>query len=273
MNGIAFFESIFASEPAPVNFDARFPAMPGLVLAIRYLTIVPLPWRGPGDGARLGRAAGWFPVVGAGLGALLAATDWMATRLFPGLLGALLTVTVWKLATGGLHLDGLADCLDGLMGRDREHRLAIMRDSRIGTFGAVGLILFLMLEIVAVAELPGPWRWRVLLAVPAIARATPPVLARLFGAARPDGQGAAFAADVGLGGAVLAVVVALVVSVGALDGVGLLAAAVPLAVAGGAGWWFARRLGGITGDVLGAVVETAELMALLTVLAWLGARA
>jgi adenosylcobinamide-GDP ribazoletransferase len=247
--------------------------MPGLVLAIRYLTIVPLPWRGPGDPDHLGRAAAWFPVVGAGLGALLAATDWMTTRLFPGLLGALLTVTVWKLATGGLHLDGLADCLDGLMGRDREHRLAIMRDSRIGTFGAVGLILFLMLEIVAVAELPGPWRWRVLLAVPAIARATPPVLARLFGAARPDGQGAAFAAGVGLGGAVLAVVVALVVSVGALDGVGLLAAAVPLAVAGGAGWWFARRLGGITGDVLGAVVETAELMALLTVLAWLGARA
>jgi adenosylcobinamide-GDP ribazoletransferase len=250
-----------------------FLQMSGLALAIRYLTILPVPGRGPGDADRLGRAAAWFPVVGAVLGALLAATDWLSTRLFPGLLGALLTVTVWKLATGGLHLDGLADCLDGLIGRDREHRLAIMRDSRIGSFGAVGLILFLMLEIVAVAELPPAWRWRVLVAAPAIARAAPPVLARLFGAARSDGQGAAFVSGVGLGGAGLAVGVALVVAVGALDVVGLLAAAAPLVVAGGAGWWFARRLGGITGDVLGAAVEIAELTAMLAVLAWLGARA
>jgi adenosylcobinamide-GDP ribazoletransferase len=250
-----------------------FLQMSGLVLAIRYLTIVPVPWRGAGGPDRLGRAAAWFPVVGAGLGALLAGADRLTMHVFPGLLGALLTVTVWKLATGGLHLDGLADCLDGLMGRDREHRLAIMRDSRIGTFGAVGLILFLMLEIVAVAELPGPWRWRVLVAVPAIARAAPPVLARLFGAARPDGQGAAFVAGVGLGGAALAVVVALVVSVGVLDAVGLLAVAVPLAIAAVAGWWFARRLGGVTGDVLGAAVETTELTAMLTLLAWLGTRA
>jgi adenosylcobinamide-GDP ribazoletransferase len=250
-----------------------FLQMSGLVLAIRYLTIVPLPWRDSGEADRLGRAAAWFPVVGVGLGALLAAIDRLTTHVFPGLLGAMLTVTVWKLSTGGLHLDGLADCLDGLMGRDREHRLAIMRDSRIGTFGAVGLILFLMLEIVAVAELPGPWRWRVLVAVPAIARAAPPVLARLFGAARPDGQGAAFAAGVGRGGAALAVVIALVVSIGVLDAVGLLAVAVPLVVAGGAGWWFARRLGGVTGDVLGAAVETTELAAILTVLEWLGARA
>jgi adenosylcobinamide-GDP ribazoletransferase len=86
-------------------------------------------------------------------------------------------VTAWKLLTGGLHLDGLADCLDGLVGRDREHRLAIMRDSRIGTFGAVGLILFLMLEIVAVGELPPALRWRALIVVPTLARAVPPVLA------------------------------------------------------------------------------------------------
>src|SRR5918996_2456793 len=129
--------------------------MRGLVLAIRYLTILPVPGRRHAGPDRLGRVAAWFPVVGAMLGVLLLATDWVATRLFPGLLGTLLTVTVWKLATGGLHLDGLADCLEGLMGRDREHRLAIMRDSRIGTFGAVGLILFLMLEIVAGAE-PSP---------------------------------------------------------------------------------------------------------------------
>jgi adenosylcobinamide-GDP ribazoletransferase len=247
--------------------------MSGLVLAIRYLTILPVPGGAPTGPDRLGRAAAWFPVVGAVLGLLLVAVDWVTVRVFPSLLASLLTVTVWKLATGGLHLDGLADCLDGLMGRDREHRLAIMRDSRIGTFGAVGLILFLMLEIVAVAELPPETRWRVLLAVPVLARAVPPILARLFGAARGEGQGAAFIAGVSVGGAALATGVALVVAVGALEAAGLLAAVVALGVAGVGAGFIARRLGGVTGDVLGAAVEAAELAALLTVLAWLGARA
>jgi adenosylcobinamide-GDP ribazoletransferase len=245
----------------------------GLLLAIRYLTILPPPDRGPVVPGGLGRAAAWFPVVGVGLGLMLVAADWLTTRLFPPLLAALLTVTVWKLVTGGLHLDGLADCLDGLMGRDREHRLAIMRDSRIGTFGAVGLILFLMLEIVAVADLPPAPRWRVLLAAPVVGRAVPPMLARLFGAARSEGQGAAFVAGVGGGGAALALVVAVLVPVATLGLTGLAAAVLALLVAVLAAWFLARRLGGLTGDVLGATVEGAELAVLLTVLAWLGARA
>jgi hypothetical protein len=93
--------------------------------------------------------------------------------LFPALLAPLLTVTVWQLLTGGLHLDGLADCLDGLTGRDPTQRLAIMRDSRIGVFGALGLIVLMLLEIAAVTELPPAARWRVLLVVPVVGRAMP----------------------------------------------------------------------------------------------------
>jgi len=246
--------------------------MSGPVLAIRYLTILPVPGRDDMDRG-LGRAAAWFPVVGLALGVLLMGVDRVTTHLLPPLLSALLTVTVWKVVTGGLHLDGLADCLDGLMGRDREHRLAIMRDSRIGTFGAVGLILFLMLEIVAVADLPPAQRWRVLLAAPTVARAVPPLLARLFGAARSEGQGAAFVAGVRASGATVALAVAVLVSVAVLGVIGLVAAALALLVAVVAAWLIARRLGGLTGDVLGATVEGAELAVLLTVLAWLGARA
>ncbi|HEU5320052.1 MAG TPA: adenosylcobinamide-GDP ribazoletransferase, partial [Methylomirabilota bacterium] len=164
--------------------------MSSLLVAARYLTIVPLPGAGHATLPALGRAAPWFPVVGLALGAALAALDAVTARLFPPLLAALLTVTGWKLLTGGLHLDGLADCLDGLTGRDVEHRLAIMRDSRIGAFGAIGLILFLLLEIGAVAELPPPLRWRALLAAPVVGRATPALLARLFAPARADGHGA-----------------------------------------------------------------------------------
>lgn len=242
--------------------------MSGLLLAARYLTIVPLPGRSPGDIHGLGRAAAWFPVIGAGLGLVLIGVDHLTTWLFPPLLAALLTVTAWKLLTGGLHLDGLADCLDGLGGRDAEHRLAIMRDSRIGALGAVGLILFLLLEIAGVAELAASVRWRTLLAAPVIARAVPPLLARLFAAARSDGHGAAFRAGLGSGAVAVAVVVALVTGTAALGPVGSVAAVLAMLVALAIGRGMARRLAGITGDVLGAAVETAELVVLLTVVAW-----
>jgi len=244
----------------------------GLVAAARYLTIVPIPGAAPGRANGFGGAAVWFPVVGLGLGAVLVGVDRVTALLFPSLLAALLTVTAWKLLTGGLHLDGLADCLDGLVGRDREHRLAIMRDSRIGTFGAVGLILFLMLEIVALSGMDWNARWRTLLVAPTIGRATPPLLARLFPAAPGEGQGAAFAGAVRRRTAITAIIVAVVVALIAFGASGLVALALALAVALLAARFLTARVGGITGDVLGAVVEVAELTVLLTVAGWAGAR-
>jgi len=244
----------------------------GLLAAARYLTLVPFPGRDHAPMEALGRSAVWFPIVGIGLGVVLALVDRLTSRLFPPLLAALLTVTVWKLVTGGLHLDGLADCLDGLVGRDPEHRLAIMRDSRIGAFGAMGLILFLMLEIVALAELAPAVRGRALLAAPVIARATPAVLARLFRPARPDGQGAAFHAGVRASAVALGLAIALVAATLSLGWLGVATAAAGLLAAVALAAFVARRLGGITGDVLGACLEIAELAALLTVAAWTYAR-
>jgi adenosylcobinamide-GDP ribazoletransferase len=184
----------------------------------------------------------------------------------------LLTVTAWKLLTGGLHLDGLADCLDGLVGRDPAHRLAIMRDSRIGAFGAIGLIFFLLLEIVALAELAPALRTAALIAAPTIARATPALLGRLFRPARPDGQGAAFHGGVAASAVAVGVAVALTAATIALGWLGVAALAAGMAAAVALGAFVARRLGGITGDVLGACLEIAELAVLLTVSAWTYAR-
>ena len=246
--------------------------MSGLVRAVRYLTILPV---GRGPGARpegLGRAALWFPVVGAGIGLLLLAANHWLSRTFPPLLAALLTVTVWKIITGGLHLDGLADCLDGLGGRTPEHRRAIMSDSRIGSFGAIGLILFLMLEIVALSGMDAHARWRALLAAPAIGRAMPPLLARLFPPARGEGQGASFVREVRRRGAVAALLVAVAVVLAVFGASGLVALVLALAVALLAARFLVARVGGLTGDILGAVVELAELTVLLTVAGWPGAR-
>lgn len=94
------------------------PRVSGFVAAARCLTIAPFPGRPHGGTEALGAAAPWFPIVGPGIGIVLVATDRITTMLFPALLAALFTVTLWKILTGGLHLDGLADCLDGLAGRD-----------------------------------------------------------------------------------------------------------------------------------------------------------
>ena len=235
--------------------------MTGLVAAARYLTIVPIPGAGPGRADSFGGAAVWFPVVGLGLGVVLVGVDRITGLIFPSLLAALLTVTAWKLVTGGLHLDGLA-------GRDPAHRLAIMRDSRIGAFGAMGLILVLLLEIVAVSELPPGLRGRTLLVVPVIARATPPLLARLFRPARSEGSGAAFSASVEWWAAPVALAIALAVTLAALQGLGALVFALSVACAVAVAWFIVTRVSGITGDVLGAAIEVGELAGLLTVSAW-----
>jgi adenosylcobinamide-GDP ribazoletransferase len=242
-----------------------------LALALRYLTIAPIPAGAHVEPAMLGRAAAWFPLIGLALGAVVAGAERVLGALFPSLLDALLTVTVWKLLTGGLHLDGLADCLDGLVGRDAGDRLRIMRDSRIGSFGAIGLILFLLLEVAAVSELAPGSRWRVLLAAPALARAMPPLVAWIFPSATPLGQGAMFRSGLTRARMFVALILGAVVALAALGVAGLVVCVLVGAAGVGLGWFYARRLGGVTGDVLGAVVEIAELVTLLTIVAWTSA--
>lgn len=244
--------------------------MTRLVIAARYLTIVPIPGvaastEGPGAGAA------WFPVIGLAIGGALLIVDRVATALFTPLIAALLTVTAWKLVTGGLHLDGLADCLDGLVGRDPVQRLAIMHDSRIGVFGAIGLVLFLLLEVGAVSGIDPLARRRALVVAPVVGRALSPLLARVFPSVG-SGQGASFRADVGARTAVVALALALVVAAVALGVHGLLALALAAALALAFGRFMSRRLGGVSGDVHGATIELSELVVLLTVAAAFPAR-
>jgi adenosylcobinamide-GDP ribazoletransferase len=235
---------------------------------VRFLTIIPIPGTGLTGNAALGRASGWFPVVGLGLGFVLAAADRALGFLFPPLLSSLLVLTLWKFLTGGIHLDGLADCLDGLAGSGPEHSLSIMRDSRVGVFGVVGLILFLLLTLAALSELSSALRGRALLLAPMAGRLTPILLARSYGAATPDsGYGSDFVRSVkrsalAIGGAFVLVAAALI-----LWPWGPLAAAVGLIAAWLWAAFLSRRLGGLTGDVLGGGVELAELAVLLTVVA------
>ena len=238
--------------------------MGSLILAVRFLTVVPVPGREGQGVSALGRAAWWFPVVGFLLGVGLAGTLAVLQALFPPLLASALLVTAWKAVTGGIHLDGLADVLDGLAGRDQAQRLAIMRDSRVGVFGAAGLILFLFLVVTAVADLPDPVRGRLLILAPVVGRAAPLLVGVWLRPATPgEGLGAAFVDGLSRWAGPLWALGGIALGVALLGpwGVAIPALAwVTVVLCAGA---VARRLGGLTGDVLGAVVELAELGALL----------
>jgi adenosylcobinamide-GDP ribazoletransferase len=229
----------------------------GALVAFRYLTTFPLPRsRTAGD---LGRAASWFPVVGLVLGGCLALASLAVDRAFPPGVGGMLLVLLWAALTGGLHLDGLADACDGLGGSwSRERALAIMRDARSGPYGVAAIVLVLGLKAAALASLPEGLAWRTLMLAPVLGRVGPVLLVRLCPPARPDGTGHAFAAGVRWPALALAGLIAVAVSLATLGPWG----ALPFGAAGLFVWWLAgylrRRLGGFTGDTLGALVETIE---------------
>lgn len=217
--------------------------------AVGFLTRVPL--RAAVDAVDVRRAALYFPFVGAGAGALGGAC---ARRWGPAPALAFTT-----LLTGALHLDALADSADALGSRDRERALAIMRDSRIGAFGTAAICLDLMLRNEALGRLEDPVAAGA--TAGALSRAVPVLLAALLPYARSSGTGQAVA-DSGPARALLAGVAAVAIAQRTAG-----AAAGPVAIAAGltvasAAFW-QRKLGGITGDGLGASIELSEVAILL----------
>jgi adenosylcobinamide-GDP ribazoletransferase len=227
-------------------------------LAISFLTILPGRLKEaplPGD---LGRAAGWFPFIGAVLGILVAAAYAGVSLLFPPFLSAVLTAAVWIALTGGLHLDGLADCCDGLLNASSpSRRLEIMKDPRLGTFGGLGLVLAVLLKVACLYSLPPGSTWVAIPLAAAVARwfLLPAGLQPL---ARTGGAAADFSSGLNRRVFIPAVLVA-----GILTGLAGWRGLVIILFAHTLAWYMLRlaraRLGGLTGDVYGLVVETAEL--------------
>ena len=230
--------------------------MRGLILAIQFLTRLPTPQLRDLDAANLPRSAHWFPLVGLLIGVLLAATLWLGCRIDPWL-GALLALLLWVWITGALHLDGLADMSDalGASHRDRERFLAVLADPHLGTFGAVSLVLQLACKLVLLMLLARSGQYWVLLLIPAWARWGTLVWARL--PTLKPGLGERLGMQIQqpaiwLWGGVLA----------ASSLIAPVLWCAPLLVLI---WrqFLLRRLGGMTGDLLGAGVELVESAALL----------
>jgi adenosylcobinamide-GDP ribazoletransferase len=220
----------------------------------------PMHWQ-PGDS---GRAAGWYPLVGLVIGVLVAGVWLLTNRFLPPLVCAGLALAAWIVITGGLHLDGLADCCDGLFHpSDAERRLAIMKDPLLGAFGAVGLFLALLLKFAALASL-APERAALAIVLAASLGRWVILLAGKQPLARPGGMGADFAS--GLKKPALAWGAVIPLGLSALLGLhGLLALTAALLAVIGLLRLARARIGGVTGDVFGLLVETAEITSLIAI--------
>jgi adenosylcobinamide-GDP ribazoletransferase len=226
----------------------------------------------------MARALSWFPLVGALLGLTLVVADWALSFIFPLGIRAVALLVLDALVTGMLHLDGFVDCCDAMLGsRTVERRLEILRDSRVGAYGALGGALLLLAKFAALTALvSGPTRVLALLAAPILGRWGMVYAVARYPYARVAGAGAPFRgrnstqlALASITTTVLLAAIAIVISrngfgIGAtlvLAGLLLLAASLVLL-----GWlaWASRRLGGgLTGDTYGAACVIVELAVLV----------
>ncbi len=233
-----------------------------LALAFQFLTILRVRVADPVTDDELRGSMRFHPLVGAALGGALTAAAWVLAHALPWPVVVALVVVGLAALTGGLHLDGVADVCDGFYaGRTREDALRIMKDPHIGTMGAVGLVCVLGLKYIALLNVPTDRVLWAIVAAPVVGRCAMVVACALGRYAREEGTGKVFIGRLGRGQALLAVAFAAA-------GCAVLQRWEPAAPAFllSAIWLVLfiracnRRIGGLTGDALGALCETTELI-------------
>ncbi|HLH11149.1 MAG TPA: adenosylcobinamide-GDP ribazoletransferase [Methylovirgula sp.] len=252
--------------------DQSYELAADLLGCLRFCTRLPIPVY-PFEKAPerpISLCARMLPIAGAIIGAIAAIVLWIAARLgLPPALAALIAVSSLVILTGGLHEDGLADYADATAGATAEQRLAIMKDSRIGAFGALALALTVLARVLSLAMIAAdslPAAMLVLIAVAAISR-TLMLLALHLPPARSEGSGFAAAGPPEPVSAVAALMAFLLGLLPLLAGAGIIRVLLAMILAIAAAYWvvrLARRLfEGQTGDVAGATQQAAEIAAYL----------
>ena len=250
-------------------------AWPGrFAAAFRFLTIIPLPGNLGTAEDELAGATPFFPLVGLLLGGIAVPVVWLLQLLVPPLVTAVLATLVLFAFSGGLHLDGLADTADGFFSsRPREKILEIMRDSATGAMGVIALVVLLLLKVACLSSLSSSLLPVVFL-MPLAGRTAILLMMGLLPYARPQGGLATLfysrrSRMVGLGSLVLFTGVAWLVA--GVQGIMAVLAVILVVVLFG---WFCRlKIGGATGDTLGAACELAETVVALVSVAALGGHA
>ncbi|MCG6859434.1 MAG: adenosylcobinamide-GDP ribazoletransferase [Salaquimonas sp.] len=238
--------------------------------ALQFFVALPMPAalvRRADHDAGLNRAVPYFPLVGLVIGICVAFLWVVAASLTPAMVAAGLAIAAGVILTGGLHEDGLADCADGLGAREREKVLEIMRDSRTGSYGAAAIVFSIGLRWAALATLLTGAGVLALVIAHAVSRAAIAIALRFSTYARREGTGSLVADGISTEQGLVAAGIALSIAIllGGVAGIlawlaGFAAAAIVLII-------MERRIGGYTGDVLGAMQQLAEIAAMVTLAA------
>jgi adenosylcobinamide-GDP ribazoletransferase len=243
----------------------------GLLGAVSFLTRVPT---GTGE-RRADELAGfvpWFPVVGAGVGLAVGAVYAGGRELLAPLPAATVAVVAGIGLTGAFHEDGLGDTADAFMGHhDRDGTVRILKDPRLGTFGVLAVAASLLLRVAAVAALAPGAALAALPAAHALSRAGAVATMTALPAAADTGLGASYTLALSRRRALAGAAAGLAVALALLGLTALWAAAATAVAAALLGRLAVRRIGGVTGDVLGAVQQLGEMLALLAAVAAAGA--
>nr|VFJ93707.1 MAG: cobalamin-5'-phosphate synthase [Candidatus Kentron sp. H]VFJ94351.1 MAG: cobalamin-5'-phosphate synthase [Candidatus Kentron sp. H]VFK01157.1 MAG: cobalamin-5'-phosphate synthase [Candidatus Kentron sp. H] len=240
--------------------------------ALGFLTVIPLPKGCRHTKADLIRSVPFFPLVGFLIGLSAVGIAFVADGLFPPPVLAVLLVGWLAIVHGGLHLDGLADTADGFLSHHtRERVLDIMRDSRIGTFGCLAMGGGLTFKVAALASLPEEYRLQAILLAPLAARCMMVPMLDFLPPARLDGMGRVFYRCVYQDRASWRSIVEFLGAMAVLLGagwlfagtVGLVVGVVVMTATALFGSWCRRRIGGRTGDTVGAAGEIVEVLVLM----------
>lgn len=233
-----------------------------ILVAAQFLTIVPPMIKRAFTKKELGRAVGYFPLIGVVIGFVLLGVETTFSFVLPKAITAVIVLGVWILVTGALHLDGLLDSMDGLFGgHTPEKRLLIMQDERLGAFAFAGGVILILLKFTTLASLdsltaplllaPTLGRWAVTLAIP------------IFPYGREEGLGRAMKDHANWRQIEVGTIITMLVGWFTWGWYGLLLLPITLLVTMAAASYVLKRLPGLTGDIYGALCEITETIILL----------
>ena len=234
----------------------------GFWIALQFLTVIPLPFKKQWESKDISASLIFFPVIGLLIGLFLFLVNWGLGEIFSGAVTAALTLLIWVLVSGALHLDGLADSCDGLGGSTPEKRLEIMKDSHTGAFGVAGVCLLLLVKFTAIVSMAA-WNWETLVLAPMLGSWAMVLAITAFPYARKEGLGKAFKQGSNTLKLFIASVIALAAAVLLAGWWGIIAMAITCLITLAAGEFFKSRLGGLTGDTYGAIKEVNEAAVLI----------
>jgi len=232
-------------------------------IALQFLTILPLKIKEKIKEEDFGKSLAYFPLVGLIIGIALALSLGLF-NFFPVLVKGVIVILISTILTGGIHLDGFADTCDGFYGfNPREKILEIMRDSRIGAMGAIGLVCLLLFKFSLLVSIPYVDLWKVLIIMPVFSRWAQALSCYSAHCIRKEGKAKLFMEHVALkevvaGGLFTFFIFLLLVNFRGVLLFGLTFISILLLIK-----YVKKKIGGMTGDTLGAISEVAEVLVLL----------